>query len=126
DRILETVTAKIAESDAVVLYDYAKGLLTQRVTAEIIETARAAGKCVLVDPKGKNYQKYNNATILTPNLLEARDASGLDESGTADEAGKRLLSDHSFEGVLITQGEHGMTLFRRTEPPFYLKANAKE
>ena len=126
DRILETVTARIAESDAVVLSDYAKGLLTQRVTAEIIAMAKAADKCVLVDPKGKNYQKYNNATILTPNLLEAREASGLDESGTADEAGKKLLSNHLFEGVLITQGEHGMTLFRNTDPPFYLKANAKE
>ena len=126
NRILETVAARIAESDAVVLSDYAKGLLTQRVTTETIDMARASGKYILVDPKGKNYKKYNNATILTPNLLEAREASGLDENGSADEAGKKLLSDHSFEGVLITQGEHGMTLFRNTDPPFYLKANAKE
>ena len=126
NRILETVAARIAESDAVVLSDYAKGLLTQRVTTETIDMARASGKYILVDPKGKNYKKYNNATILTPNLLEAREASGLDENGSADEAGKKLLSEHSFEGVLITQGEHGMTLFRKIEPPYYLKANAKE
>lgn len=126
DRILDLIKSKIAECDAVILSDYAKGVLTQRVTAETIVMARSAGKCVLVDPKGKNYLKYNNATLVTPNLLEAKGASGLDDTGTADEAGQRLLLDHSFEGVLITQGEHGMTLFRKSEQPFYLKANAKE
>lgn len=126
DRILEAVKGKIAESDAVVLSDYAKGLLTQKVTAEMIAMAKAAGKCVLVDPKGRNFLKYNNATILTPNLLEARTASGLDDGCTVDEAGRKLLSDHSFEGLLVTEGEHGMTLFRKNEQPFHLRANAKE
>jgi D-beta-D-heptose 7-phosphate kinase/D-beta-D-heptose 1-phosphate adenosyltransferase len=127
-KIIESVRAKIAESDAVVISDYAKGLLTDALISETVSVANSAGKTILVDPKGKHFGKYDRATLLTPNLHEAKDACKLDGDGDglAIEAGSRLLSDFSFSAVLITQGDAGMTLFQRDTDPLHFSAIAKE
>lgn len=125
--LFERIRELVEGSEVVVLSDYAKGLLTPAFTGRIIEFARAAGKRVLVDPKGKDYNKYLGASILTPNQREAADACGIE--GTADQivniAGKRLLEDLELEALLITQGERGMTLFERSLPPRSLRATAR-
>jgi D-beta-D-heptose 7-phosphate kinase/D-beta-D-heptose 1-phosphate adenosyltransferase len=128
EKIIESVRAKVAESDAVVISDYAKGLLTNSVISEAIEAASSAGKTILVDPKGKDFGKYDRATLLTPNLHEAKEACKLegDADDLADKAGAQLLSDFLFGAVLITQGDAGMTLFQRGNKPLRLMAIAKE
>ncbi|WP_346380701.1 PfkB family carbohydrate kinase, partial [Acidithiobacillus sp.] len=72
--------AKLPQADVVVLSDYGKGGLAH--IAEMIKSARAAGKPVLVDPKGDDYARYQGATLLTPNRSEFRDVAG----GWKDEA----------------------------------------
>ena len=66
--------AKLPQADVVVLSDYGKGGLAH--IAEMIKAARAAGKPVLVDPKGDDYARYQGATLLTPNRSEFRDVAG--------------------------------------------------
>ena len=83
---------------------------------------------LLVDPKGKNYSKYKNAALLTPNQIEAAQACNLSSDGQTDveQAGKMLLEKFDLQAVLITQGANGMTLFRQNEKAFHLDALARK
>ena len=102
-------------------------MLTEQVLSELFAAATAHGKPVLVDPKGKNYGKYRGAAVLTPNRREAAEACNLDDNGNVvDEAGTRLMSELDLNALLITQGEEGMTLFRKSQGPLHLTAIARE
>ena len=96
--------------DAVVFSDYGKGGLTH--ISEMIQLARAAGKKVLVDPKGDDYSIYAGATILTPNRSEMREVVGRwkDEAELAQKA-SALRTELALEALLVTRSEEGMTLF---------------
>jgi D-beta-D-heptose 7-phosphate kinase/D-beta-D-heptose 1-phosphate adenosyltransferase len=115
------------EADVVVLSDYAKGCLCDSVLSSVIETARKLKKIVLVDPKGKNYEKYKGATLLTPNKSEAAAASGIDitDERTIIEAGNRLLENLQIESLLITLGEDGMRLFEKGKGSKHFPAMAR-
>ena len=105
---------RVAESDVVILSDYGKGGLTH--IAEMIRLARAAGKPVLVDPKGDDYTKYTGATVITPNRSELRDVVGR-WSSEAELAAKaqKLRAELGLEALLVTRSEEGMTLFSEGE-----------
>lgn len=122
------IEALIKDSQAVVLSDYAKGFLSDRLLRRVIDFANNSGVTVLVDPKGKDYTKYRAASLLTPNRREAADACGLEENTQqmVDVAGNKLLADLELNSVLITQGEDGMTLFRKNGEPFHLNTLARE
>ncbi len=100
----------LADADVVILSDYGKGGLTHIKT--MIEQAHAAGKRVLVDPKGDDYTRYRRATLLTPNRAELRDIVGQwqDEADLVTRA-QRLRTDLALEALLVTRSEEGMTLF---------------
>ncbi|MEQ1922392.1 MAG: D-glycero-beta-D-manno-heptose-7-phosphate kinase [Pyrinomonadaceae bacterium] len=118
----------IKQANAVVVSDYAKGFLSDALLRRIIDAANGVSVPVLVDPKGKDYTKYRAATLLTPNRREAADACGLEENTQqmVDISGDQLLSDLDLDSVLITQGEDGMTLFRKNGEPFHLDTLARE
>ena len=96
--------------DVVILSDYGKGGLTH--IERMIELARAAGKRVLVDPKGDDYSKYRGANVVTPNRAELREVVGRwkNEDDLAERA-ERLRADLGLEALLLTRSEEGMTLF---------------
>jgi D-beta-D-heptose 7-phosphate kinase/D-beta-D-heptose 1-phosphate adenosyltransferase len=111
--------------DALILSDYAKGALQQPEL--LIAAARAAGKPVLVDPKGTDFSHYRGATLLTPNLHEFEAVMG--HCATEEELvakGEDLMRELSLDALLITRGEHGMTLLRPGEEEFHLPARARE
>lgn len=112
----------INKVDVVIISDYLKGLLSETLLSRLITTAKSSGKKVLVDPKGKDYQKYKNATLLTPNRKEAFEASN---ESQIKKAGSRLISKLSLEALLITQGEDGMTIFENENSLFHLEALAR-
>ncbi|WP_374352537.1 D-glycero-beta-D-manno-heptose-7-phosphate kinase [Chitinimonas sp.] len=107
---LEAYLQQLAEHDVVVLSDYGKGGLTH-VTA-MIEAARAAGKPVLVDPKGDDYRRYHGATLLTPNRAELRMVTG-SWRDDADLYAKveALRQDLALDALLLTRSEEGMSLY---------------
>lgn len=109
--IAERFAALLPEFDAVVLSDYGKGALEGVET--LVAAARAAGKPVLIDPKGSDYRKYRGATLLTPNRAELRDVSGAwhSEADLTDKA-QRLRADLALDALLLTRSEEGMSLFR--------------
>jgi D-glycero-beta-D-manno-heptose-7-phosphate kinase len=97
--------------DVVILSDYGKGGLTH--IARMIEGARAAGKTILVDPKGEDYARYRGADILTPNRSELRQIVGswTDEADLARRA-QRLRRSLGLKALLVTRAAEGMTLYR--------------
>lgn len=110
ERIVQFVRSRAKDVDAIVLSDYAKGLLSR----EIVEAALAA-PLVIADPKPANLLLFSGVTCVAPNLHEAASASGIaitdDES--LERAGRKLLELVQCRYVVITRGEHGMSLFGR-------------
>jgi rfaE bifunctional protein kinase chain/domain len=103
--------AQLPQADVVVLSDYGKGGLAH--IARMIRAARAAGKLVLVDPKGEDYARYRGATLLTPNRSEFRQVAGKwhDEAELTDKA-QRLRRDLQLDALLVTRSEDGMSLYQ--------------
>jgi D-beta-D-heptose 7-phosphate kinase/D-beta-D-heptose 1-phosphate adenosyltransferase len=128
----EQIRRKVADllpaSDVVVLSDYAKGCLSNAVLAHVIEESRKHGKPILVDPKGRDYQKYAGATVLTPNKSEASAASAIEitDEESLKAAGEKLLAELKTEALLITLGEDGMRLFERNRKSVQIPAAARD
>jgi rfaE bifunctional protein kinase chain/domain len=105
---------RVAAYDAVVLSDYGKGGLVH--IAEMIRLSRAAGKPVLVDPKGDDYSRYAGATVITPNRSELREVVGRWSSEEElTRKAQSLRADLGLEALLVTRSEEGMTLYRADE-----------
>jgi rfaE bifunctional protein kinase chain/domain len=127
----EVLAAKLADyeglvdaADLVILSDYGKGGLTH-ITA-MIERARAAGKPVLVDPKGDDYSRYRGATLLTPNRSELRQVVGRwRDDADLQIRTEALRQDLGLDGVLVTRSEEGMSLFT-AEGALTIPAQARE
>ena len=125
---LEHLSDIIGRAKVVVLSDYAKGALTPAVIRHAISVAEARGVPVLVDPKLRRYRHYSGVTLVTPNLSEAERFAGIaihSEDDVADAAGA-ILRELGCDGVLITRGEHGMTLFETDAEPFHIETVARE
>jgi rfaE bifunctional protein kinase chain/domain len=121
---LDQFEAMLPTIDVVILSDYGKGGLTHIV--RMIEAARAAGKTVLVDPKGDDYARYAGATVLTPNRAELREVIGRWKSEADLEArAQKLRRDLRLQALLLTRSEEGMTLFT-DEGAWSVPAQARE
>jgi rfaE bifunctional protein kinase chain/domain len=108
---LEEFKGKLPDCDVVILSDYGKGGLAH--IAEMIRLARAAGKKVLVDPKGNDYARYQGATLLTPNRGEFHDVAGSWSSeAELNSKAEKLRTELNLEALLVTRSEEGMSLFR--------------
>jgi len=115
---------RIGDCDVVILSDYGKGGLTH--IADMIRLARAAGKPVLVDPKGDDYSKYAGATIITPNRSELRQVVG--QWSSEEDLVRRaqeLRQQLGLDALLVTRSEEGMTLVREGET-IHQPAQARE
>ena len=100
--------------DIVIMSDYGKGGLTH--IKRMIEAARAAGLAVLIDPKGDDYERYAQASLLTPNRSELRDVVGRWSSEQELEQKVRELCQRlSIDALLLTRSEEGMTLFSKDQ-----------
>ena len=121
---LETMRRLLPAAQVVVLSDYGKGSLAQIET--MVAEALAAGKLVIVDPKGDDYSRYRGVTMLTPNRAELRDVVG----GWRDEAdlsarAQKLRSELAIRYLLLTRSEEGMTLYS-DDGEFHVPAQARE
>jgi rfaE bifunctional protein kinase chain/domain len=114
----------LPQHDTVLFSDYGKGGLTH--IALMIGQARAAGKVVLVDPKGSDYSRYRGATAITPNRAELEQVIGHwhDEADLQSRA-QKLRDDLQLQAVLLTRSEEGMTLFD-AQGQLHVQAQARE
>jgi len=101
---------ELAGHDAVLFSDYGKGGLTH--IPRMIELARAAGKPVLVDPKGSDYSRYAGATVITPNRAELAQVIGAwGSEAQLHERTQALRREHGLSALMLTRSEEGMSLF---------------
>ena len=123
--LLEPFKRQLDDTAVVLLSDYGKGALKN--PRELIAAARRAGKPVLVDPKNRDFSLYHGASLITPNLAEFEAVVGpcQSEQELVDK-GIALIKEHALEALLITRGEHGMTLLREGKPELHLPARARE
>ncbi|HXH46841.1 MAG TPA: D-glycero-beta-D-manno-heptose-7-phosphate kinase [Bradyrhizobium sp.] len=123
-KLIDAILPQIARADIVLLSDYAKGVLTARVIRHTIDAARKLGKPVIVDPKSLNWAIYRGATLLTPNRKEFSEAtrSRAETVQSIVEASEDVMRLADCEAILVTQGEHGMTLVPRNGQAVHVPA----
>ncbi len=125
EAMLEHYKSQLDQHDVVILSDYGKGTLSDVQT--MIQLARAAGKKVLIDPKGSDFSKYQGATLMTPNFSEFEAVVG-PCGGSEDvvEKGEQLRQQLEMDALLVTRGEDGMTLLCDGDGPFHHPTHARE
>ena len=118
----------LARTQALLVSDYGKGFINQRLLSNILPMAQRAGKIVSVDPKNRDFAMYRPATILTPNKKEAEAAAGIPihDEASLKKAAEAILEGTKVENLLITRGEEGMSLFRPTGYSRHIPAFARE
>ncbi len=127
EAILESFVSALDGADAVVLSDYAKGVLSDSVLQGAITAARRHRRPVVADPKREDFSAYRGVDVLTPNQTEAAYAAriaGIDDISVV-EAGRHALERAAAKAVLVTRSERGLTLVRPAMPPLHLPTHAQ-
>jgi len=123
--LTETLGEAVAGAGAVVLSDYGKGALTD--VGKMIQLCREAGVPVLVDPKGRDFEKYRGATLLTPNQGEFETVAGHCASDAElVTRGWQMIEDLELTALLVTRSEKGMMLLEAGNEPLFLSTQARE
>ena len=124
--VLIEVKRHVESCDVVVLSDYNKGLLTDRVLSTILNLASKAEKPVLVDPKRAHLSDYRGATIIKPNRKELEEATGMpchSDDDACKAAEKVMISTGAM--ILLTRSEQGISLFCPEAEPIHARAEAR-
>ena len=128
EELLKNFSAKISDVDGVIISDYGKGVCTKKICREIIGACRAQKKFVVVDPKGDNWQKYFDATFITPNLKELnavlpKKISNVDAQ--IEEEAQKVIDEFNLRGLVVTRSAEGLSLIDG-EKISHIKARAQE
>ena len=115
NKILMKVSKNIKTVDGIIISDYNKGVCTDVIVRDIIAKAKKLKIPTYVDPKGKNWDKYYGASVITPNLKEAEEAIGrsLVNDKEVEEAGIELCKKLNLSACLITRGPNGMSYINK-------------
>jgi D-beta-D-heptose 7-phosphate kinase/D-beta-D-heptose 1-phosphate adenosyltransferase len=129
-RLLEECGREIDRVSAVVISDYAKGVVTARLCRQVVAMARSAGKAVIIDPRPQHAPFYAGCDYLTPNWKEARALLGWPDAAVSDEEidrTGRAVAERFGCGAVLTLGPRGIGLFPRDGgAPFVDAAAARE
>ena len=128
DELLKNFSARVADVDAVIISDYGKGVCTKKICREIIGACRAQKKIVVVDPKGDNWQKYFDASFITPNLKELNAVLPkkiFNVDAQIEESARHVIDEFNLSGLVVTRSAEGLTLIDG-ENISHIKARAQE
>lgn len=125
-RVIESLRRLDGAVDGAVVSDYAKGLVSAPIVQALLSHKRRA--IVTGDPKPDNLDAFIGVDCIAPNLAEAASAAGMaiDSDAALGRAAARLLKRVRCRHVLVTRGEHGMTLFGADGAPFTVPAVARQ
>jgi len=115
DKINKYINGIITDIDGVIIEDYGKGIISQKLVSSLIDLCIEKNKLLIVDPKKGHLLDYTGATAVTPNLEEALAIAGLDYNGEyvqkkVDKAGRIIMDKWKLRNVLITLGGDGICL----------------
>ncbi len=127
-RILRYVESRLRELTCLVVSDYAKGVVTAGLMADLVRLAALRKVPVIVDPKVEHFSFYKGVTLITPNHVEAMQAAGLHGDGdqAIEEAGETIRQRLGCQSVLVTRGEKGMSLFEGTKRAWHIPTQARQ
>jgi len=114
DILLKRIEEQYKDSEIIVISDYGKGVVSERVCHRLIALAKEQNKILIVDPKGSSWNKYSGATIVTPNLKELSDVFGSRIENVdveIEKAGIEVIKRYNLTNLLVTRSEKGMTFF---------------
>ncbi|MEW6264660.1 MAG: D-glycero-beta-D-manno-heptose-7-phosphate kinase [Thermodesulfobacteriota bacterium] len=122
DIIMTHAASAARDLDAVIVSDYAKGVVTPYLMDEVRRLFPGPRPFIAVDPKVQNFKLFKKVSIITPNHHEAVRGTGLnaEQKGALVRAGRKIISDLECASVLITRGEKGMTLLENNGPPIHI------
>ncbi len=128
NEVIQNIRALLPRAQVLVLSDYGKGVLTPEVCRAAIDAARALGIPVIVDPKGKNYESYSGASVVTPNRKELAEATGLalDTDEVLVSAARTLAERCDIGTLLVTRSREGMSVIADDGTATHLPAEARE
>lgn len=126
--LIDAVEARLEGANCLVVSDYAKGVVSPELMDRVRQAAAARNVEILVDPKVSNLSYFEGVHLVTPNHLEASQASGVDivDDESLSRAGSELLGRLHVAAVLVTRGEQGMTLFERDGLVTHIPTVAKQ
>ena len=123
--LLSCYAKLLDEVEVIILSDYGKGTLAP--IRELIELGRQKAKCILIDPKNKDFSVYRDASLLTPNMSEFEAIVGVcKDVGEIESKAKDLIKTLNLDAMLVTRGEHGMSLISAGEESLHLPTHARE
>lgn len=127
-RILRYVESRLRELSCLVVSDYAKGVVTATLMAELTRLAALRRIPIIVDPKVEHFSYYKGVTVITPNHLEAAQAAGVhgDDDVTINQAGALIRQRLGCQSVLITRGEKGMSLYEANGASWQIPTRARQ
>lgn len=128
DEILKNFSEQVSNVDGVIISDYGKGVCTKKICREVIGACRAQKKFVVVDPKGDNWQKYFDASFITPNLKELnavlpKKIANIDAQ--IEESAHKVIDEFNLRGLIVTRSAEGLSLIDG-EKISHIKARAQE
>ncbi|MFN0120014.1 MAG: D-glycero-beta-D-manno-heptose-7-phosphate kinase [Blastocatellia bacterium] len=128
DQVIAAFQQALGSADAVIVSDYGKGLLTPRVLQATLAAAHQHGLPVCLDPKLRDFAAYRPVTVITPNQGEAERATGVEitDGVTLLSVAQKIRAAIECPNVLITRGEHGMTLLDARGVQTHIPAMARE
>ncbi len=128
NKLWRSIKDSIGSVDAVVVSDYQKGLVSEKLMERLKGLCREKGKLLVVDPKPAHADWYRGVDLITPNSQEASvmTGTGIETDEDLERAGEMLLKRLQCKALLITRGEKGMSLFRNTKKPAHIPARARE
>lgn len=126
--LVQSIESAAPPVDAVIVSDYAKGVVSLEVMDAVRRLAERLGIPVFVDPKVPHADFYHHVTVVTPNTQEAFAMAGVTRADAAslETVGRLLLEKLQCRHVLITRGPEGMSLFGAGAPPFHIPTVAKK
>ncbi|MBS1526001.1 MAG: D-glycero-beta-D-manno-heptose-7-phosphate kinase [Bacteroidetes bacterium] len=113
DELTDKLDHYINEADIILFSDYGKGLFSPALTQRLISLAKLKEKKVIIDPKGLDYAKYRDASIIKPNRKELAEAAKTDKIKTIEDlqkAAKIILKQTDAEYLVVTLSEEGMVI----------------
>ncbi len=127
-RIIRYVESRLREISCLVVSDYAKGVVTAALMADLTRLAALRRIPVVVDPKVEHFSYYKGVTVVTPNHLEATQAAGVhgENDQAVNQAGDILRQRLGCDCVLITRGEKGMSLFESNGSHWHIPTVARQ
>jgi D-beta-D-heptose 7-phosphate kinase/D-beta-D-heptose 1-phosphate adenosyltransferase len=127
EAMLARIETFLPHVQGLVLSDYAKGALTDRVLRGAIAAARGRNIPIFVDPKRRDFSAYSGATVITPNRGELAAATGLACDSDEDvEAAARVLNATTGAAILVTRSEKGMSFIAAGEAPIHMPTKARQ